>query len=1245
MFRCSRFVRHRIPLVTEPHSGSTRTTEEFAGALTALRLQSGLTVRAVAKATGLPVSTLGGYFSGRHLPPATRPDVLESVLDALSVPTAQRPGWHEALRRLTRRGAAAGSPFPGLRSFEVGDRANFHGREALIDRLTRLVTGSAGVIVAVVGASGAGKSSLLNAGLVPALDGWSVVVCQPDGALDALSGPSLSGDRQCLVVDSFQDVWVSMDESDRRAVLDALETWVHAKVPVARVVVIGLRADFYAAAAEEQVLLPALRDRSLLVGPMTTEELRSAIVAPAVGAGREPEPELVDLLIAESAARTGSGAAPTLPHLSHCLAIMWDAAAHRDRLTTADYWRTGGIAGAVSKTAEAAFGQLSEAQRADAERLFLRLVVVEQDLPRAAAVVSPDALEDIDWAVVEHFASHRIITLDEHTVQLSHEAVIDAWPRLQEWLDASTMMLLQRRLVAREAAAWTGADRDPDLLLRGARLADAESLTSDSSPVRLTAAEREFVAAGTALEAATARRARSRRRQQRWFVAGLAALLVVAVIAAIGYVRVAGQATAERDVAQSRELAVTARSLAVSDPSVAAQLAVAAYRTRDTLQARSALIDATADPGVTRLVGTPGDRMVTAAPGAHLLVVTGAMPTTDLYDTRGSSPRKVGSVATPLASAPGSAVFGAALSPDGRLLVLGGDAGAIRLYDVTDPTRARRLGGDTPAAGTVFALAFRDGILYAATDKGGVQRWQVSPATGIGRALPGLATGGTTRALSVSASGAVAAGTDTGKIMIWQTPAGSRPSRVIDDGPLPVSAVDLAGDGTLLAGSHDGTLKRWHLSGAGTPQPDLVARFNSWVNTVGHLGDALVAGSSDTTMRLWRGPTDDTGVGLGAPGIVATLAPIDGSRFAIGLTNGEVEIIDATRLLAWPGQGGIFTTAFARQGRLLLTASSAIDTWSLYDTTDPTGPRRIGPPVPGGQPDSILDGAATISPDGRLVVAGHRNGSLDGYAVPADAAAGASVTHAFRITASTALPESLAISHDGHTLAVGADEHPVRLYDLTTNPPAPRGVLDQPKGNILSVAFSPDDHLLAAASLDGNTYLWRRTTPGAAWTLAATLHGTGYAEATGFAPDGKTLATAGATGAVSVWAIDDPTKPALATTLTGPTGDVLSLAFSTTGELAAASVDKTVTIWHPGLAGRAYTEVAQLTGLQQSGFSIAWSPDGHTLAAGGAAGALRTWRTNPADAITILCATTGTPLTTAESHHYAPDVPTQTACG
>lgn len=645
------------------------TLAEFAAALTEVRMRSGLTVRAVAKATGIPVSTLGGYFSGRHLPPPSRPEVLESVLAALSVPVSDRSAWHAALRRLSRQGRAsvAPSPYPGLRPFGFEEAPDFHGRSALVDRLRALVRASAGEIVVLVGASGAGKSSLLQAGLIPALPDWSTRYCTPgddaEQAVRAAVADLGEATHACLVLDQANDLWLAPAHV-RAGVLEALRDWA-AHPERTRVVVLGLRSDFYAPAAADPLLLPALRERSLLVGPMQRDELTDAITLPARRAGRELEPGLVELLVSECVTRDQAGRTPALPHLSHCLAIMWASAAQPGRLSAVDYRATGGIAGAVAQSAEAAFAELEEDEQADARRLLLRLVRVDEDLPPTAATVPLRDVSAADRGLLEHFADRRLITIDRDSARFSHEALLESWPRLRDWVREGETLLLRHRLVTRETAAWLAAGRDSDLLLRGSRLASAEELLGQQGPVRLTADEVAFVQAGSALEDAQARTARSRQRRQRILLAATTVLMVLAMVASLGYVRVNGVLTTERDAALSRGLAVSARSLEQNNPALAHQVAVAAYATYETLEARSALVDATAAPAVTRLLGPTGDRRVAAAPSRHLLAVAGGMSTVELYDTTARAPRKLATVAAPVGAATGSAVFAIAFSPDG----------------------------------------------------------------------------------------------------------------------------------------------------------------------------------------------------------------------------------------------------------------------------------------------------------------------------------------------------------------------------------------------------------------------------------------------------------------------------------------------------------------------------------------------------------------------------------------------------
>lgn len=571
----------------------------------------------------------------------------------------------------------------------------------------------------------------------------------------------------------------------------------------------------------------------------------------------------------------------------------------------------------------------------------------------------------------------------------------------------------------------------------------------------------------------------------------------------------------------------------------------------------------------------------------------------------------------------------------------------MRVLDVSDAAHPVAVAPDLPARGTVYAVQFVGDRLYAATSEGGVQRWRFAAADPVRlQGLPALATTGVPLALSVDPAGHVAVATDAGEVLYWDRPDGPGVlPRRIPVGKVPLSSVLLDRDGTVLVGSHDGTLTRVQLRPApGSARGDgrdVLKTFTSWVNAIARDGDIVLAGSSDTSLRLWRGSTDERGVVIGLRAAIDSIAFLDGRRVAVGLSGGEVDVVDLSREILWSGDGGVFSVAFAQKDARLIAASSKVDAWSMYDSSDLGAITRVGSPVPGGLPESALNGTAAVTPDGGLVVVGHRNGTVDGYQP-----AGASASRIFRIADHQAMPETLALTRDGHSLAVGGDEKVVRLYDVTTNPPRALPVLPGPTNYVLSVAFSPDGRLLGAASADGNTYLWRRTNSGG-WQAAATLRGTGYAEACAFSADGRRLASAGADGIVHLWDVSDLGRPRAIGTAEGPSGDVFSLAFSTNGDLAAAAADKTVTVWRPEAStgqDSGYVKRLELEGLGQSAYSVAWATDGRTLAAGGAGGVLRVWDTDPTRARAEICAVAGTGVTSTEWGRLSPDQPQPAAC-
>ncbi|KGN37585.1 helix-turn-helix domain-containing protein [Knoellia subterranea] len=431
-----------------PTPDEIRTVKDFGAALSALRLALGLSVRDVARRTdGIPASTLGGYFSGRHLPPPTRPDVLTGVLTALGVPEAEHDAWHRASQRLHAGRLprmVAPNRYRGLASYDVGDSALFFGRIELAAHIGATIRDTAADpaasrFVVVLGASGSGKSSVIRAGVLPGLTTFAYAVLSPGSdpltslteGLDTLA----TGDEgpAGVVVDPLEELWTLGLAADRETFLERLDAW--ARGGPERVVVCALRADFFANATESPLLLEALRQHQVVVGPMASEDLRRIITEPAAAVGIDLAPELVDLMLEDADPEGSLGGVSVLPHLSHALLLMW-LTGDRRRLTGDDYARVGGIRGAVTRTADTAYTALPEELRDLARRVLLRLVVVEADAPPTGAVVPMARLLAVgDEAevrrVVDHFAAQRILTVTEHGCRFSHEAVIDRWNLLR----------------------------------------------------------------------------------------------------------------------------------------------------------------------------------------------------------------------------------------------------------------------------------------------------------------------------------------------------------------------------------------------------------------------------------------------------------------------------------------------------------------------------------------------------------------------------------------------------------------------------------------------------------------------------------------------------------------------------------------------------------------------------------------------------------------------------------------------
>lgn len=1230
------------------------------------RAAGGPSYRTMAKAAGFSATTLSQAAAGERLPTLA---VVEGYVRACGGDPAEwGPRWKEAEAEAAAEASRAraaepedvGGPAPyrGLARFEPADRHLFFGRDRVVAEVNALVCDHRFAVL--FGPSGSGKSSLLRAGLIARLrEEIAARGCPatlriltpgptPAATYGQLLTPAPEEPESWVVVDQFEEIFtLCRDARERSRFIDLL---LAARAPDTRLrVLVSVRADFYARCAEHRGLADALRGAALLLGPMTAEELREAVVGPAQAVGCMVERTLTARLVEEVLDEPGG-----LPMLSHVLLETWRRRRGR-LLTLAGYEAAGGVRGAIAATAEQVYGDLSPEEARTARHLLLRMVVPGRGTPDTRCPLTRAELAE--WgdpevpAVLERLTRARLLTADEDGVQLAHEALITCWPRLHDWIERDRERLRHHRMLTDAARTWLEHDRDAGALYRGTRLARAEELfTGESSAVdlTLTTPERAFLTAALDARAAEHRTAARISRRHRVLTVSLSAVLVVAVLSAIAVFHERDDNLRARTQSAARRVADVADGLRTTDPRTAQQLGVAAWRTAQLPETRRALLGSLAqaetdtftdpapgedtlrmltDDGRT-LLSTSGRTWRTWDVTTHRATGSGRTPTGTVTEvgasahvlgvTDGDGGLRLWNTVTGRWSGPelhdtGDVHF----TGDGRSL-LSTEGDRVRLRSVADG----RVLFETRAPDAALTAVSTDGRTAAACSANAVHLWNTANSSSLsGTWQQDHTICDTDSALLALSGGRLAVATGTG-LRVWDTATGREVADLHDTG---VQSASFSPDGAFVATADGSELRVWRLTDAGAPV------FRHALNNQ-HLYGGLVWDHDGRTLRYLESGTVHT-LDLGAA------VTSDWRSSALN----DVQFGPDGRTYATTRRTGgqyLFRLYGTSDGRLLHTFP-AVPVPVSADPALPTVPADTLPLM-------------AFGPDGTRFVYGV---SAPGREAVAQRFRVWDVTRG-RSVASLDLPGAAVVSlalgpHAGHTLHAVRDTSVGQLADETWDFARGRrtSVLTGVTGSHLAVR--PDGALLVGegrvAALPSGRSTGRDLVQGDEIGALA------------FTADGSTLAVGDQTGRVHLWdggrgggggrgeggALGRRTG-ILRNVFPAPGGTtpegVSAVAFSPDGRTLAVAGDAgSLQLWDVGT--QQPLSSAPLTTPGEAVTSLAFSPDGTTLFAGSAHVPLQRYTVDPERARARVCARTGNAeLTRAQWRTYVPDAPYRRIC-
>ncbi|NES97446.1 MAG: WD40 repeat domain-containing protein, partial [Desertifilum sp. SIO1I2] len=1108
-------------------------------------------------------------------------------------------------------------PYRGLQAFTAEDAAYFYGRESLTQQLVYELRQSA--FLAVVGASGSGKSSVVQAGLVaqlqqgkllPGSEQWEIGIMQPgENPLSALAGCLATLSQTAgltveqvegilhlgvdnfvyflrsrpepvlvLVVDQFEELFTLSSRQQRQQFLELVLGALQYACDRLKVV-ITLRADFLSHALELPGLTEAIQKSSIFVPPqLSAEAYREVIVNPAEQVGLEVEPELIDILLRELDNASGD-----LPLLEFVLEQLWE---HRQnaKLTLQAYLNAiGGLQGALERKAQAVYDSLEPPAQRCAQWIFLSLVqfgegtqetrrrILKSDLavPRYPAALREKTLSTLVAAKLiviqgarenqrakgENFTPE--LAIEQPTVEIAHEILIRYWSSLRWWLEENRTRLLKQRQLEQAAQLWLKGFQKPEYLLQGVRLGEAEEIYIEYAD-ELPEEVQRFI------EACLAERQRQQQQATRRLRRNQLAVAVISVMAIAS--------TTLAWIAQQQKLAAQLQEIDALNASAEALLASHQQLEALTTSLKAATL-------FQRLPQKPqflDTQLKTASTLQQTLSLTqernrlqvhrqkvnsvAFSPDGQIFASASDDNTVIlwGSHGEKLATLTGNARFlSVAFSPDSQTLLTGDASGKVQLWH-SDGTLRQTINAHSDWV-TCAIFHPNSQQLVSASRDGTLKFWSLEGD--LLKTLP--ASSGWVNDIAWSPDGQVIASAgEDGKIQLWDNQGQLIKSWQADDDR--VTSIQFSPDGEVLAagGSH---LKLWNRNGelqeTWETDSELINSL-SWDKTGEYL--AVARGNR---LQVWdrEGSLKQILNGHGAEVLGVSWHP-DAAVIVSGSTDKTVRLWTLNPIAAGEAVDKI---AFSSDGQLFASAGWEGEI-NIYTTKD----QQLILQIPATELSPIS--SLAFSRDRQYIAASGEN-LIQIWQVSNGQPVFTLQGHQDRVT-------TIQFSPNGQQLASGSEDATVKLWSV-----AEGRLLNTLTGHtdgVTSLSWKATGDLLASGSYDQTVRIWRSEGSGVQTWEA---HGLGVS-AIAFSPHANLLATASWDNTIKLWTLQGE----LQHTLTGHNSGITSLDWHPTGKiLASSSADGTIKLWNSGIL------LKTLLGDAASVHQVLFSPQGNVLLSAG----------------------------------------------